>query len=170
MAEIETVPGSLIRSASTADAVSIAEIYNWYIENTYITFEAAPVSVSEMRKRLQRASRLHPWIVLEQHGKVSGFAYASEFRARAAYRHSVEITIYLDPQVHGNGFGTLLYGRLIEQLRESPAHVLVAVIALPNEQSIGLHEKLGFVKAGHLAELGRKFNKWVDVDYWQLTL
>ena len=99
-----------------------------------------------------------------------GFTYASEFRARAAYQHSVETTIYLDRNHVGKGNGILLYKRLIELLADSSIHALIAIIALPNESSVALHEKLGFVKVGRLPEIGRKFGRWVDTGYWQMTL
>jgi phosphinothricin acetyltransferase len=108
--------------------------------------------------------------VLEQGGRVLGFAYAGTFRSRSAYRYSVETTIYLDREAQGKGLGTRLYEALIDRLRATPAHLLIAIIALPNDRSVGLHEKLGFEKAGHLQQVGRKFDRWIDVGHWQLLL
>ncbi len=160
----------LSRSARLSDAGWIADIYNWYVENTFITFEAQPLSNEIVELRLQKAGANCPWLVAEEAGKVIGFAYAGEFRARAAYRHSLETTIYLDPSCQGKGVGRQLYAALIDELQSTDAHVLIAVIALPNPQSVALHEKLGFVKVGHLAEIGRKFDRWVDTGYWHRKL
>jgi len=159
-----------IRPAGTGDAVRIAEIYNWYVENSFFTFEQEPLTASRAEERLQKAGPFHPWLVLVLDGRVNGFAYAGEFRSRAAYRQSVETTIYLDKDCRGGGLGLRLYESLIEELRTTDVHTAVAVIALPNPQSVALHEKLGFVKVGQLAEIGRKFDRWIDTGYWQLSL
>jgi phosphinothricin acetyltransferase len=159
-----------IRAVTGEDAARIAEIYNWYIENTSYTFEQQTLTVEQAAERLQKASERHPWLVLERQGRVDGFAYAGEFRTRAAYRQSLETTVYLDQACRGGGLGMRLYESLFGLLRQTDAHVAVAVIALPNPRSVALHEKLGFVKVGHLAEIGRKFDQWVDTGYWLLRL
>lgn len=158
----------IIRDAMLADVAEIARIYNWYVENTPITFEEQQVSNAVMGQRV--GAERHPWIVLEQGGRVLGFAYAGTFRSRSAYRFSVETTIYLAREAQGKGLGTRLYEALIDRLRDTPAHLLIAIIALPNDKSIRLHEKLGFEKAGHLHQVGRKFDRWIDVGHWQLIL
>ena len=157
-----------IRDAEPTDVTEIARIYNWYVENTPITFEEQQVSEVVMGQRLGAAR--HPWLVLAHRGRVLGFAYAGTFRSRSAYRFTAETTIYLARDAQGKGLGTYLYESLIDRLRDTPAHLLMAIIALPNEKSIGLHEKLGFEKTGHLKQVGRKFDRWIDVGYWQLTL
>lgn len=161
---------SEIRTAAPDDAARIAEIYNWYVENTWISFEEAPVSELEIRDRMQRTGSARPWFVLQQEGRVMGFAYGGEFRSRTAYRFSVETTIYIDRQLLGQGAGTRLYNRLIDSLRDADVHVLLAAIALPNPASVALHEKLGYRKIGQLLQVGRKFDQWIDVGYWQLLL
>lgn len=161
---------SEIRTAAPDDAARIAEIYNWYVENTWISFEEAPVSELEIRARMQRTGSGRPWFVLQQEGRVMGFAYGGEFRSRTAYRFSVETTIYIDRQLLGQGAGTRLYNRLIDSLRDADVHVLLAAIALPNPASVALHEKLGYRKIGQLLQVGRKFDQWIDVGYWQLLL
>jgi len=158
------------RQATLKDAARIAEIYNWYIENTVISFEQVAVSVQEMRERIGKASELHPWFVFEQQSVVCGFAFAADFKSRGAYCQTVETTIYLDKDELGQSIGKSLYLHLINQLQLTSAHVLVATIALPNAQSIALHEKLGYIKCGHLKEVGLKFENWVDVGYWQLII
>ena len=158
------------RQATLKDAARIAEIYNWYIENTVITFEQVAVSDLEMQARISKENELHPWFVFEQEEVVCGFAFAADFKPRAAYSQTVETTIYLHQDELGQGIGISLYQHLINQLRRTSVHVLMATIALPNAQSIALHEKLGYIKCGHLSEVGLKFENWVDVGYWQLIL
>ena len=158
------------RQATLKDAARIAEIVNWYIENTVISFEQVAVSVAEMPVRIKTASELHPWYVFEQKGVVCGYAFAADFKSRGAYSQTVETTIYVDKDELGRGIGKSLYLHLINQLKLTSANVLVATIALPNAQSIALHEKLGYIKCGHLSEVGLKFENWVDVGYWQLIL
>jgi phosphinothricin acetyltransferase len=103
-------------------------------------------------------------------GSVIGYAYATRWRARPAYRHAVESTVYLDPAAAGQGLGARLYRQLLKQLQAGGLHTVIAGIAQPNERSVALHERLGFRKVAHFAQVGRKFDRWVDVAYWQLLL
>ena len=160
----------MIRAANSADATAIAAIYNWYIANSVCTFEEAQLSDEQIRERLSSASQDSPWFVLEEEGVVIGYAYASIWKARAAYNRSREVTVYLHRDSAGCGRGRLLYQHLIDELRDKPIHSLIASIALPNEGSVALHESLGFKKAGQFSEVGYKFGKFVDVGYWQLIL
>jgi L-amino acid N-acyltransferase YncA len=104
------------------------------------------------------------------HGKVVGYAYASKWKSRSAYRYAVESTVYLDPRFTGQGIGRHLYGSLIAELRQRSLHAVIGGIALPNPASIALHERMGFVKVAHFKEIGWKFNQWIDVGYWELIL
>jgi phosphinothricin acetyltransferase len=99
-----------------------------------------------------------------------GYAYATKWRARPAYKHAVETTIYLAKKYAGQGFGKLLYAKLISELRLAGFHTAIGGIALPNEASVRLHESLGFKKVAHYHEVGKKFNEWVDVGFWQIML
>ena len=110
----------------------------------------------------------HEWLVLERGGEILGYAYAARFRERAAYSHATESTIYLRHGLEGRGLGTPLYAELVRRTFGLGYRHLVGAIALPNEPSVRLHEKLGFVKAGHLFRIGRKLERWVDVGNWQL--
>jgi phosphinothricin acetyltransferase len=157
-----------IRSAITADAAVIAEIYNWYIANTVITFEVDPVSAGEMARRIAAVLEAHEWLVLESDGELLGYAYAGRFRERAAYATATESTIYLRHGLEGKGLGGPLYAELVRRTFARGYRHLVGAIALPNEASVRLHERLGFVKAGHLVRIGRKFDRWIDVGNWQL--
>ncbi len=103
-------------------------------------------------------------------GAVVGWAYATAWKARSAYRFSVETTVYVAASHQGRGIGAALYGALLGDLRGRELHSAVGGIALPNPASVALHEKLGFKKIAHFAEVGRKFDRWVDVGYWQLIL
>jgi L-amino acid N-acyltransferase YncA len=163
--------GIMIRHAEQRDAEAIAKIYNHYVLNTIITFEEIAVTVEDMAKRLRDIQSANlPWLVAEENGKVVGYAYASAWKARAAYRYTLESTVYLDHAQVAKGIGTQLYNALFALLREKSVHVVMGVIALPNQASIILHEKFGMHKAAHFSEVGYKFNRWLDVGYWQVKL
>jgi phosphinothricin acetyltransferase len=157
-----------IRSATEADAAAIAAIYNWYVAHTVITFEVDPVSAEQMAERIRSVLSAHEWLVLESDGELLGYAYAGRFRERAAYSLATESTIYLRHGLEGKGLGGPLYAELIRRTFARGYRHLVGAIALPNEPSVRLHERLGFAKAGHLFRIGRKFDRWVDVGNWQL--
>jgi L-amino acid N-acyltransferase YncA len=159
----------MLRTATPADAPAICAIYGHYIRHTIVTFDEEPVPPEVMAARMAEPSPV-PWLVLEEGGTIIGYAYAAPWRTRSAYRHTVESTVYLAPDAIGDGRGTLLYGRLIDLLREQDVHAVMGVIALPNDASVALHEKLGFRRTGLLPEVGRKFGRWIDVGYWQLVL
>ena len=161
----------MIRPASASDAHAIAQIYNHYIQNSVITFEEQVVSAQDMATRIQDvAASALPWLVADQEGQVAGYAYATKWKARSAYRFSVEITVYLEPGRQGQGLGSQLYAALLARLRELGVHSVIGGIALPNPGSVALHEKFGLTKVAHFSEVGYKFERWVDVGYWQTTL
>ncbi|MCG8306250.1 MAG: N-acetyltransferase family protein [Cytophagales bacterium] len=158
----------MIRNVALADAGQICDIYNYYILHTIITFEESEVRETEMRSRIEKTIAKFPWIVYEADSKVIGFAYASEWKSRCAYKHSLETTVYLRKGEEGNGVGSKLYAELIDRLKKMEYHALIGGISLPNEASIRLHEKFGFEKIGQFKEVGYKFGKWIDVGYWEL--
>lgn len=161
----------MIRLARTSDSHDISQIYNHYVCNTVVTFEEEPVEAAEIALRIESTLQSElPWLVAEHDGKILGYAYASKWKGRCAYKYSVETTVYLDSAAVSKGVGSALYGELLSILREKEFHVALGGIALPNPKSIALHEKYGFVKAAHFKEVGYKFNKWVDVGYWQIKL
>lgn len=157
----------MIRSVEVNDAGAIADIYNHYVLHTVVTFEEKKVSEAEMRKRIRAVSDL-PWLVFEERAQVQGYAHASRWKSRCAYKYSLETSVYLPPGAQGQGIGHMLYQQLIDQLKDSGYHALIGGIALPNEPSIALHKKLGFRKIGQFEQVGYKFGRWVDVGYWQL--
>lgn len=160
----------LIRPATLADAAAIAAIYNPYITDTVITFEEEAVSAEEMEGRIRKVSATFPWIVWEEEGQVLGYAYASSWRSRRAYRFAAETTVYVDLAHQRKGIGEKLYRELVVAMREFGFHSALGCLALPNDPSVALHEKLGFTKVAHMKEAGRKFEQWIDVGFWELML
>lgn len=159
-----------LRFATEADALVFCGIYNHYILNSLVTFEETSLTIADMTERIRAITAVLPWIVAEDEGRVVGYAYASPWKNRSAYRFSVESTIYIADGISGKGYGTLLYRRLIEELRARSVHVVLGGIVLPNDPSVGLHEKVGFKKVAEIPEVGWKFDQWVSVGYWQLIL
>jgi len=159
-----------IRPVKLEDAFEINEIYNYYILNSVATFEEKPVSVEEMKNRIRSTIVKFPWLVYEVDEKIIGYAYAKDWKLRAAYRQSVESSVYLKPDGLNKGVGSKLYNDLIKILVQQNMHVVIGGISLPNAASIALHEKFGFKKVAHFKEVGFKFKNWVDVGYWQLTI
>lgn len=159
-----------IRPATAADAAAICAIYNHYVAHTTISFETDTVAAPAMAQRIAEVQAQFPWLVYEEQGRLLGYAYASKWKPRAAYRHSVESSVYLHPEAGGRGIGKLLYARLFEQLKPLGVHLVIGGIAQPNPASVALHERLGFVKVGQFNEVGYKLGRWVDVGYWQLKL
>ena len=159
-----------IRPALPADAERISAIYNHYVTETIVTFEERPVTADEMRARIVAVTGTLPWLVLECDGEVVGYAYAAPWKGRIGYRYTVESSIYLAPGHLGHGFGSTLYGALLEALSPLDVHSVIGGAALPNPASVALHEKLGFEQVARFREVGRKFDRWIDVAYWQRWL
>jgi phosphinothricin acetyltransferase len=160
-----------IRDAAPIDAGEICEIFNYYVANSHATFETEPVESAEMARRVRETqAEGHPFLVAEDAGKIMGYAYGHRFRAREAYRRSVEVSIYIRFGCEGKGIGKLLYARLIASLKDAGYHAVIAGISLPNEASVRLHEGFGFTKVAHFREVGRKFGRWIDVGYWELIV
>jgi len=161
---------NLIRTAGPADAAAICEIYNHYVLNTTISFETEAVRVEEMERRIEEVSAHYPWLVYEEQGRILGYAYATKWKQRAAYRHSVESSVYLAHDSGGRGAGSALYTALLEALANASVHAVMGGIVQPNPGSVALHEKMGFVKVAHFSQVGKKFDQWLDVAYWQRIL
>lgn len=160
----------MLRSATPADAAALADIYNPFVLHSTVTFEEEPVEPAEMARRIAERPTALPWLVEEVEGRLLGYAYASPWKPRSAYRFTVESTVYVAPDAARQGVGERLYRALLDELRSQGIHTVIGLIALPNEASIALHEKLGFEKAAHLKAVGRKFDHWIDVGNWQLVL
>lgn len=156
----------IVRACEQRDVDGICDIYNYYVENTIITFEEVPVTQGEMADRISAGMRNFPWLVCDAGDRVVGYAYAGRWHGRSAYRYSAEVTVYVRHGEGGKGYGQALYANLLKSLA-GKYHAIVAGISLPNEGSVRLHEKFGFRKVAHFSEVGRKFDRWVDVGYWQ---
>ena len=163
-----------IRTVELTDAPQIAEIYNYYIKTSIATFETEPIDAAEMEKRIaDTLAGNYPFLVAEgagEAGEILGFAYGHQFRARDAYRHSVEISVYIKEGHGGKGIGALLYERLFAEIARGDFHAVIAGISLPNEASVRLHEKFGMARIAHFKEVGFKFDRWIDTGYWQKVL
>jgi L-amino acid N-acyltransferase YncA len=157
-----------IRPGGADDADQICAIYNHYVATTVISFEEEPIAAAEMKRRIADVASQFPWLVWDEDDEIHGYAYATRWKERSAYRFSVETTIYLAADRHGGGIGTALYAALLAELRSRGVHCVIGGIALPNDASVALHEKLGFRKIAHFEQVGWKLGRWVDVGYWQL--
>ncbi len=161
----------MVRAIRDDDVEAVCGIYNHYIQHTFVTFEEVLLKPEEMGARIHGLiDKGLPWLVVEEAGEVLGYAYAGPWHTRAAYRHSVESSVYLAHTATGRGLGKQLYEALLAKLRETDVHTVIGGVALPNPASVALHEKLGFMKAAHYKEVGRKMGQWIDVAYWQLFL
>jgi L-amino acid N-acyltransferase YncA len=158
------------RTARVSDAKAIQEIYAPIVQQTAISFEESAPPVEEMAKRIAECLETHAYLVAEKGGQVVGYAYGSPHRARAAYRRSVDTTVYIAAECRRAGVGRALYGALLPQLQQRGFHAAFAGIALPNEGSVRLHEAVGFEHIGVYREVGFKFDRWHDVGWWQRRL
>lgn len=157
-----------IRKVKLDDAEQVAEIYNYYIQNTHHTFETAPLSSEVMEERIRWVSEDYPFLVAKDEGVICGYAYASQFKLRQAYDFAAEVSIYVKSDAKKRGIGTMLYEGLFDELVDTDVHSIVAGIALPNDGSVRFHEKLGFKKVAHFKEIGYKLGRWIDVGYWEM--
>lgn len=136
-----------------------------------MSFETEPPDAAAIAGRMAALEDAYPWLVAEDgYGIVVGYAYAAAFHKRAAYRWSVETTVYVAERAQGSGVGRLLCRTLLATLRAQGFIQVIAVIALPNDASVGLHETLGFHRAGVFTQVGHKHGRWIDVGYWQCAL
>ena len=160
----------MIREASIHDAARLVEIYGYYVRETAISFEYEVPSVEEFQRRMERIKARYPYLVLEAEGTVVGYAYAGPFKARAAYDWSCELSIYLDRDRRGRGFGRALYTALEERLKAQGIQNLYACIAYPDEadeylttNSADFHEHMGYRRAGLFRQCAYKFGRWYNM-------
>lgn len=159
-----------VRLARDSDAGAVQAIYAPEVIETPITFEIEPPSVAEMRQRVVDTLRTHPWLVYDRGGATIGYAYATTHRSRAAYRWSVDVSVYVHRQARGIGVGRALYTELLRLLRLQGFANAYAGITLPNAGSVGLHESMGFTPVGVYRGVGFKLGAWHDVGWWELAL
>jgi phosphinothricin acetyltransferase len=159
-----------IRLAQAGDAAQIADIYAPFVTAAATSFETEAPSAAEMSERIERTLHTHPWLVCARGGDVLGYAYAGPHAARAAYRWSVDVSVYVAATARRSGVGAALYTSLLELLRLQGFVTAYAGITLPNLASVGLHEALGFIPAGVFRNAGHKLGAWHDVGWWQRTI
>ncbi len=160
----------MIRDASDTDAVACAAVYRTYVTDTAITFETDPPEPAEMARRIADAQRTHAWLVAEQDGRVVGYAYGGPYKARAAYRWSCEVSVYLEVGLRRAGLGRSLYEELFARLTARGFRTAVAGMTLPNDASAGLHRAMGFEPVGIHRRIGWKGGAWHDVAWVQRDL
>ncbi len=164
------VSGATVRDASEDDAPACARIYAPYVRETAVSFEDEPPTAAQMAQRIEAASRMHAWLVLEDEGRVVGYAYGGPHQTRAAYRFSCEVSVYVERGRRRTGSGRALYEALFERLAARGYLMVVAGMTLPNEASAGLHQAMGFEPVGIYRRIGWKFGAWHDVAWMQRAL
>ena len=157
----------VIRDATDADGPDCAALYAPYVLDTAITFEEDPPTGDQMAERIRAA---HDWLILEEGGRVVGFAYGARFAPRAAYRWACEVSVYLEAGRRRTGAGRALYGELFERLSARGLRTAVAGMTLPNEASAALHRTMGFEPVGTYRRIGFKHGAWHDVAWLQRAL
>ncbi len=168
---ITSLPDVVIRPARDSDAQAIAAIYAWHVANGTATFDTIAPDASEWAAKIADfAVRSFPFLVAEREGKVLAYAYAARFRERAAYAHTCEDSIYVSHDARGAGIGTALLAALITAAREGGFRQMIAVIGGGEPASVALHARCGFVHAGRMRHVGRKFGRLLDTVYMQCDL
>jgi phosphinothricin acetyltransferase len=161
---------TMIRMATTDDAAALAEIYKPVVERTPISFEMVPPDAAEMARRLTAGQSHAPWLVAVDGGHVAGFAYASKHRDRPAYQWSVDASVYVAESRRREGVGRALYTSLFAILAQQRFYAVHAGITMCNDDSIAMHEAVGFRRVAVFPSVGFKLGRWHDVGWWQLTL
>lgn len=167
-----TVREAIIRPAVPADLKAVAEIFTHYVSHTVITFEQTPLTVTEWQRRLaDLTARDLPFLIAELNGDVAGYAYAGPWRPKPAYRHTVENSIYLAPDLTGRGLGSALLGALLARCAQAGMRQMIAVIAdTGRDASTALHKRFGFTHVGRLTGVGYKHGRWIDTELMQRAL
>jgi L-amino acid N-acyltransferase YncA len=161
-----------VRAAEAADLEPVAAIFAHYVTATVTTFEEVPPTAADWRRRLDDlAARNLPFLVAEDDGTICGFAYASPWRPKPAYRHTVEDTVYISAAHTGRGLGRALLGGLLTACEQTDARQVIAVIAdTGSDASVALHRRLGFIPAGRLHRVGYKHGRWIDTTLMERAL
>ncbi len=159
----------IIRDAVPEDAEMLAQISTYYRLNTTCNFATEGISPEEMAEKIKTAPP-YPWLVCEEDGEVTGYANSHPFRSRKAYRFTASLSIYMDKNKCRSGSGTRLYTELINRMKQEDYAMLIAILTVPNIPSVEFHKKFGFRKTGQVEQVGYKFGKWIDIEFWQLKI
>jgi phosphinothricin acetyltransferase len=162
-------PDLVIRPARDDDLARLTEIYNHYVVHTPITFDLEPYTVEQRRAWLEQFRDIgpHRLFVAEIEGAVAGYACSHQFRTKAAYDTTIEVSVYCAPESTGRGVGSALYTALFEALRGEDIRTVIAGVTLPNDASVALHARFGFAPAGLMHAVGRKFGQYWDVGWYE---
>ena len=160
----------LVRDARPADADPIAALYAPFVLETTVSFEAEAPDAAEIARRVAAAQERHAWLAAELDGRFAGYAYATPWRARAAYAWTVETAVYVAADARGRGVGRSLGEALLGRLEGLGYRSAVAGVALPNDASRALHRRLGYRAAGVVERAGWKLGRWVAVEFWERPL
>jgi L-amino acid N-acyltransferase YncA len=169
----ETNADTVIRKATEADLSSMVEIYNYYIQNSVVTFDMEVMALADWAEKFRWITELGlPFIVAQSpSGQIIGFAYVAPWRQKAAFKRTVEDSIYLRPAAIGKRVGTKLLQELLDKSKAAGVKEVVAVISDKGaESSIALHERFGFKHQGHLGKVGFKFGRWLGTVLMQKSL
>jgi phosphinothricin acetyltransferase len=161
---------ALVRVATKADAEAISTILNYYVGRSTATFITEPQTLKESLDWLEAHGGSHPVIVAEEQGLVVAWAALSSFRPRAAYKHTVELSVYVHHEFHRRGLGRALITELLVRAREASHHIVIGGACSESLASIALLEAFGFSRIGQFHQVGRKFDRWLDVVFYQLVL
>jgi len=163
-------PKTLIRSATLTDLAAINEIYNHYVTNSVCTYQEVPSTADERRRWFDAHGPNHAIIVAELDGQIVGYGSLSSFHQRSGYRFTAENSVYVRHDLLGRGIGGELLAELIRRARSLGYRAIIAAVDSEQESSFRLHERSGFVRCGHLKQIGFKFGRWLDVIYLQYLL
>ena len=160
----------IIRPVTPEDAAELVSIYAPYVLETAVTYEYEALSVEEFRGRMENTIKNYPYLAAVEDGVILGYAYASAFHPRTAFRWSAEATIYIRKETHGRGIGRMLYEKLEEILRKQHVQTIIALIADPNPESVVFHEKLGYRVVGRLENCAYKLGRWRGMFYMEKSI
>lgn len=160
----------MIRAFKIEDTKQLLDIYNYYVLNSVATFDDELLLFETFLEKVTQINTRYPFIVFEENNEILGYAYGSKFRPKPAYNKTVESTVYVKHGVYKKQIGTKLYTELLGLLKQENYHIVLGVLTLPNDASVKLHEKFGFIQVADLKQVGFKFGEWQDVGFWQLNL
>jgi L-amino acid N-acyltransferase YncA len=162
----------IIRDVQLDDTQALLDIYTPYVETTWVTFETKVPTLTEFSGRIEQYRFMlgFPYKVAELDGGIAGYAYAHPFHEREAYRFTAETSVYIKQDLRRGGIGTELYKAVLEDLKQSWFHTVIAILGYPNEASKRFHEKFSFREIGYFREVGYKFDRWLDAGYLEKFL